>query len=214
MKISNLISLLIQCIANGVHGEIRYSIEVIKSADPNPLRIGEMVIKSGKSIIDGRDNSMEMHTTQSTQNPYDLNSNSISDQQEKIEQAGTIPFYRGKLILVTGRHNPLNWILPKGGIKKGETPEHAAIRETKEESGAKGQLSKGPGIISGNRVYFLMKVEMLDPEFQEKGIRTVHQVTLEEALSSEFVPKRLKKVLEDTKERLNKDTSLLSLIDH
>lgn len=39
-----------------------------------------------------------------------------------------------KIILVKRRDIPV-WVIPGGGIEKGEYPEHAAIRETKEESG-------------------------------------------------------------------------------
>ena len=41
---------------------------------------------------------------------------------------------RNKILLVKRRDIPV-WVIPGGGIEKGETPERAAIRETKEESG-------------------------------------------------------------------------------
>ncbi len=39
-----------------------------------------------------------------------------------------------KILLVKRRDVPV-WVIPGGGIEKGETPEEAAIRETREESG-------------------------------------------------------------------------------
>jgi 8-oxo-dGTP pyrophosphatase MutT (NUDIX family) len=39
-----------------------------------------------------------------------------------------------KIVLVKRRDIPV-WVIPGGGIEKGETPEEAAIRETREESG-------------------------------------------------------------------------------
>ncbi len=40
-----------------------------------------------------------------------------------------------KVVLVTHWYAPWTWTLPGGGINKNETPEDAAIRETKEETG-------------------------------------------------------------------------------
>jgi len=39
-----------------------------------------------------------------------------------------------KILLIKRRDIPI-WVIPGGGIEKGETPEEAAIREAKEESG-------------------------------------------------------------------------------
>lgn len=40
-----------------------------------------------------------------------------------------------KVVLVTHWYAPWTWTLPGGGVDKNETPENAAIRETKEETG-------------------------------------------------------------------------------
>lgn len=42
--------------------------------------------------------------------------------------------HKNKILLVRHWYNPL-WVMPGGGIKKNETPEQAAIRELKEETG-------------------------------------------------------------------------------
>jgi 8-oxo-dGTP pyrophosphatase MutT (NUDIX family) len=52
-----------------------------------------------------------------------------------------------QVLLVTAKRNPRNWIFPKGHIEKGETPEAAAMRETKEEAGVVGQLIGPAGVL-------------------------------------------------------------------
>jgi 8-oxo-dGTP pyrophosphatase MutT (NUDIX family) len=52
-----------------------------------------------------------------------------------------------QVLLVTAKRNPGNWIFPKGHIEKGETPEAAAIRETKEEAGVVGKLIGPAGVL-------------------------------------------------------------------
>jgi 8-oxo-dGTP pyrophosphatase MutT (NUDIX family) len=52
-----------------------------------------------------------------------------------------------QVLLVTARRNPKNWIFPKGHIEKGETPEAAALRETREEAGVVGNLIGPAGVL-------------------------------------------------------------------
>ena len=52
-----------------------------------------------------------------------------------------------QVLLVTAKRNPRNWIFPKGHIEKGETPEAAALRETKEEAGVVGKLIGPAGVL-------------------------------------------------------------------
>jgi len=41
----------------------------------------------------------------------------------------------GGIVLIERRHEPLGWALPGGFVDEGETVEHAAVREVKEETG-------------------------------------------------------------------------------
>lgn len=45
-----------------------------------------------------------------------------------------------QILLVTSSKQKNTWVLPKGAIKKGETAEDAAMRETKEEAGVQGKI--------------------------------------------------------------------------
>ena len=68
-----------------------------------------------------------------------------------IRQAGSIVVrLDGKepqVLLVTAKRNSKNWIFPKGHIEKGEAPEDAALRETKEEAGVAGRVIGPAGIL-------------------------------------------------------------------
>ena len=68
-----------------------------------------------------------------------------------IRQSGAIVIRRDssdpRVLLVTAKRNPQNWIFPKGHIEKGETAEAAALREAKEEAGVVGKLIGPAGVV-------------------------------------------------------------------
>ncbi len=70
----------------------------------------------------------------------------------KIEQAGAIVVRPGKteprVLLVTARRNPGNWIFPKGHVESGERLQDAAVREADEEAGVEGAVVGPAGSIS------------------------------------------------------------------
>ena len=60
-----------------------------------------------------------------------------------LTHAGTIVFRERNdqvLYLVVSSSDGLNWVLPKGHIDPGETPEIAALRELEEEAGIIGEI--------------------------------------------------------------------------
>lgn len=61
-----------------------------------------------------------------------------------IPQAGGVVFKphpaAPRVLLVKARKNPGLWIFPKGHIEGDETPAEAALRETREEAGVKGDI--------------------------------------------------------------------------
>jgi 8-oxo-dGTP pyrophosphatase MutT (NUDIX family) len=67
----------------------------------------------------------------------------------KIQQAGAVVVRPGKgeprILLVTARRNPSNWIFPKGHIEDGETRKDAALREALEEAGIDGDAAVPAG---------------------------------------------------------------------
>jgi 8-oxo-dGTP pyrophosphatase MutT (NUDIX family) len=78
----------------------------------------------------------------------------------KFKQAGAIVVRAGKseprILLVTARRNPDNWIFPKGHVESGETLKAAALREAREEAGVEGKVVGAVGKMSfefGNNTY-------------------------------------------------------------
>jgi 8-oxo-dGTP pyrophosphatase MutT (NUDIX family) len=72
---------------------------------------------------------------------------------------GGTPFY----LLVSARRDRRHWLFPKGHIEPGESPEAAAAREVREESGVEAGVVREVGVSDYVRdgelirtVYFLM----------------------------------------------------------
>src|SRR5262249_34680460 len=69
------------------------------------------------------------------------------------------------VLLVRAKPAPHDWVLPKGHIEKGESPDEAAVREVREEAGVEATVVRYAGLIEfdspkGEHVragYFLME---------------------------------------------------------
>jgi 8-oxo-dGTP pyrophosphatase MutT (NUDIX family) len=50
-------------------------------------------------------------------------------------------------LMVRARKNPMEWVLPRGHIEPGETPEQVAVREVREESGVEATIVAPLGMM-------------------------------------------------------------------
>lgn len=93
------------------------------------------------------------------------------------------------VLLITSRSHPDILVFPKGGVKRGETAEQAAKRETWEESGAKGQvltcLSERAG-LKGN-LYNDDGIFSFDPESSPEDNNEAQRVIFEDRIEGELV---------------------------
>ena len=80
-------------------------------------------------------------------------------------------------LLVEASDNPGMWVLPKGKIESGETPEAAAAREIKEEAGVRaviisraGESEYDVGARHVRVVFFLMQYQDETPRSEQRGL--------------------------------------------
>jgi len=73
---------------------------------------------------------------------------------DEVSAGGLVVDSTGKLGLLIGRRDicidkrgRMLWSLPKGHIEVGETPEEAALREVREETGIKSAITRSLGVI-------------------------------------------------------------------
>ena len=76
-----------------------------------------------------------------------------------IDRSGTRGLLIGRIDIKDQTREKLLWSLPKGHIEEGETPEQAAVREVREETGIECAIDKSLGVIdfwfmaSGKRIH-------------------------------------------------------------
>jgi len=98
---------------------------------------------------------------------------------------------RGALIGRLDRRGRMAWALPKGHIEEGETPEAAAIREIREETGISGSIVAPLGVIdfwfmaNNRRIHktvhhFLLRAEGGQLSSDDAEVDSVEWVALED----------------------------------
>jgi len=80
-------------------------------------------------------------------------------------------------LIVAASDDPSVWVLPKGHIEKGETPEAAAVREVREEAGVRAVIVARAGEsefdVRGKKVrviFFLMQYEGEIARTESRGL--------------------------------------------
>lgn len=94
---------------------------------------------------------------------------------------GIVTSHRGRTptyLLTRASRPPYDWVLPKGHIESGETPERAAAREVLEETGVEARVVKALGDVTIEsrrrdiRVrYFLMRFRRMGTAEESREIR-------------------------------------------
>ncbi|OAC97675.1 hypothetical protein MUCCIDRAFT_157571 [Mucor lusitanicus CBS 277.49] len=97
-----------------------------------------------------------------------------------------------RVLLISSRKNKDAWVLPKGGWEQDETQEHAATRETWEEAGIKGTITRQLGVfeertnkkrhLKAHHWIFEMQIDEVAKKFPEKKKRERRWFTFQEAL--------------------------------
>lgn len=109
-------------------------------------------------------------------------------------QAGALPFERSdgdlQILLITSMKRG-RWIIPKGVIEIGQTPEAAALMEAREEAGVTGRLLQ-PSLGSYRHrkwggtctvTVFALEVDRVAEAWPEAGARQRAWFTVEEAVA-------------------------------
>jgi 8-oxo-dGTP pyrophosphatase MutT (NUDIX family) len=110
-----------------------------------------------------------------------------------LTHAGAVVFRKRDdrvLYLVVSSSDGLNWVLPKGHIDPGETPEIAALRELEEEAGIVGEivapLSARQFIKGGKEAavqFFLVREIGATESTEDRTVRWEEEVAAEELLT-------------------------------
>ncbi|KAI8082546.1 NUDIX hydrolase domain-like protein [Gilbertella persicaria] len=82
--------------------------------------------------------------------PRHGHSHDVYDENNIRQVAGCLPIdpINKRFLLVTTSSNPNVWVIPKGGWEQDETQQQAAMRETWEEAGVKGKITRHIGVFA------------------------------------------------------------------
>lgn len=117
-----------------------------------------------------------------------------------------------QVLLISSRRNPGQLVFPKGGVKQGELPQDAALRETWEEAGIRGiivtnlaipdEIHNGvvkSAVMGDHKLprgdWFVMRVTEVAEEWPEKDQRTRKWCSIEDALDCKAVKGRTRDLI-------------------
>lgn len=96
-----------------------------------------------------------------------------------VECLNRIDLRGSKMLFINSRKNPGYYVFPKGGVKKREDPEKAAVRETLEETGVEGEVFDR--IYGKGYSWYLLNIKTIHDDWMEKDQRERVWVPYEEA---------------------------------
>lgn len=114
-----------------------------------------------------------------------------------LECINRIDLTDSKFLLINSRKNPGYYVFPKGGVKRGEDPKEAALRETLEETGVEGEVFdeiKGKGWQ-----WFLLNIKTVHDDWMEKDQRVRVWVPYHDLANFEPITKDTKKIIKKIK---------------
>ncbi|KAI8971911.1 NUDIX hydrolase domain-like protein [Mycotypha africana] len=118
----------------------------------------------------------------------------VKDENDIRQVAGCLPLDlpNRRVLLITSRKKKNAWVLPKGGWEQDETQQHAAQRETWEEAGVKGRITrqlgvfeertKGKNKLKAHHWIFEMHIDEVVKKWPERKKRDRRWFTFQEAL--------------------------------
>jgi 8-oxo-dGTP pyrophosphatase MutT (NUDIX family) len=128
-----------------------------------------------------------------------------------ISHAGAVAFRKHDgltLFLVVSSSDGAHWVLPKGHIEAGESPETAAVRELREEAGVIGRIERPLSIQRfrqcGREIvvqYFLVSTLEVQKPDESRTLRWEDEQSAAALLSFEEVRTALREGAEEVKKK-------------